>query len=261
MTHVLAIASGKGGVGKTTTAVTLAAIFAEGGARCLVVDLDPQGSASAWLGVAGTAGGASVLDVLTGEVNLEELVRPSPWAGVEVIPSSPALAGADRALAGQPLAVLGLRKAVQAMPAGRWAWVLVDCPPALGSLTTAGIAAAAGVLAPVEPSALGLTGLEDLTALVDGIGTHVTPAPRLVGVLACRVDTRQRLTRAMIEALRDRWGDLVLPGVIRETVRAREAAAARLALTVYDPTGAAAADYRAAAAEVEKRLAGGGAHA
>lgn len=258
--HVLTIASGKGGTGKTTTAVTLAAIFAEGSARVLVVDLDPQGSASAWLGMGVAGDGLTVLDVLTGDANLEELVRPSPWAGVDVIPSAPALAAADRSLAGQPLAVLGLRKAVHTAPAGRWAWVLIDCPPALGSLTTAAVAAAVGVLAPVEPSALGLTGLEDLTALVDGIGAHVTPAPRLVGVLACRVDSRQRLARAMVETLRDRWGGLVLPGVIRETVRAREAAAARQAVIVYDPNGPAAADYRAAAAEVEKRLAEGDAH-
>ena len=261
MTRVLTIASGKGGTGKTTTAVTLAAIYAEAGARVLVIDLDPQGSASAWLGVGNAGDVLTVLDVLTGGATLEELARPSPWGGVDVLPAAPTLAAADRTLAGQPLAVLGLRKAVQTAPAGRWAWVILDCPPALGSLTTAAVAACTCVLAPVEPSALGLTGLSDLTALVDGIGAHVTPAPRLVGVLACRVDSRQRLARAMVETLRDRWGGLVITTVIRESVRAREAAAARHPLTVYDPTGPAAADYRAAAAEVEKRLTEGGAHA
>lgn len=246
--QVLTIASGKGGSAKSTTAVTLAAIYASAGARVLVVDLDPQGSATAWLG-ARHDGGRTVVDVMTGDAGLEELARPSSWPGVDVVPSAPALAAADRALAGQPLAVLGLRSAVLSLSAGRWAWVLLDCGPTLGTLTTAGVAAAGGVLAPIEASALGVGGLSDLEALIGAVGAHVTPAPRLVGILPCRVDSRQRIARATVDAMRRRWGGLVLATVIRETVKAREAAAARAVLA-----GPAADDYRAAAAELQGRM-------
>lgn len=257
MTHVLTIASGKGGTGKTTTAVTLAAIYAEAGGRVLVVDLDGQGSASAWLGMAAASDGLTVLDVLTGDANLEELARPSSWPGVDLVTSSPTLAAADRQLAGQPLAVLNLRAAL-ARVGPRWTWVILDCGPGQGSLQTAAVAAAAGVLAPVEATALGLGGLQDLQALIETVGAHVTPAPTLVGILPCRVDPRLRLARAMLETMRDRWGGLVMTSTIRASVKAAEAAALKQSLLRYDPTGPATLDYRAAAAEVEKRLAEGG---
>lgn len=158
--RVLAVASGKGGTGKTTSALALAHAYAAAGARVLVVDADPQGSASAWLGVP-PAAGPTLVDVLAGDAMLDAAAVPSSWPGVDVLPSAPALAGADRALSGRPLAALGLRAAVGR--AGRpWAWVIVDCPPSLGLLTTAALAAATGVLAAVEASALGLGGLSDL---------------------------------------------------------------------------------------------------
>lgn len=251
--HVLAVASGKGGVGKTSTALALAAIYAEAGGRVLVVDLDPQGSASAWLGVE-HPGGPSLVDVLAGEAQLETLARPSPWAGVDVVPAAPAMAAADRALAGRPLAVLGLRAAL-ARSDGRWAWVLADCPPSLGLLTTAALAASTGVLAAVEASALGLGGLGDLAAAVDAVGAAVTPAPRLVGILPCRVDARLRLARAALDQLGNVYGPLMLPPV-RATVRVQQAAADRLPVTDLDPDGAGA-DYRTVAAELDRRMGDG----
>lgn len=252
--RVLAVASGKGGVGKTTTALALAAIYADAGARVLVLDLDPQASASSWLAVE-HPGGPSLVDVLAGEAQLDQLARPSPWAGVDVVPAAAGLAGAERALAGQPMAALGLRRAVGRV-GGRWGWILADCGPGLGLLTTAAVAASTGVLATTEAGMLGLAGLADLAELVEGIGDHVTPAPALVGVLPCKVDARLRLTRAALEALADRWGELVL-GPIPATVRLAEAAALRQPITTFDPEGAATLAYRAAAVEIERRLADG----
>lgn len=250
--RVLAVASGKGGVGKTTTALALASIYAGDGGRVLVVDLDPQGSATAWLG-ARAAAGPSVVDVLTGGAELEALARPSPWAGVDVVPAAPALAGADRALAARPLAVLGLRAAL-ARAGGRWAWVVLDCPPSLGSLTTAALAAAGGVLATVEASALGLGGMGDLFAAVDGVAAHVTPSPRVVGVLPCRVDGRLRVARAALEALTSAYGPLMLPPV-RARAAVQTAAAERRPVVELDPDGAGA-DYRTAAELIERRMHG-----
>lgn len=254
MTSVLAIASGKGGVGKTTTALELAAIYAGAGARVLVLDLDPQGSATAWIHGPPTADGLTVLDVMTGAAALQDLARPSSWPGVDLVASKPALAAADRALAGQPMAVLGLRRAVQGAAGGPWGWILADCPPSLGLLTTAALAAAGGVLATVEATALGLGGLGDLLAALDAVGAAVQPAPRLIGVLPCRVDGRLRLARAALDTLAAAHGDLVLPS-IRARVAVQQAAAERRPVGELDPAGAGA-DYRAVAREVERRMHG-----
>lgn len=249
--RVLAVASGKGGTGKTTTALALAHAWAGRGARVLVLDLDPQGSATAWLGARPVAGGPSIVDVLAGDATLGELARPSSWPRVDVAPASPALASADRALSGRPMAVLGLRRAV-ARTGGPWAWVILDCAPSLGLLTTAALAAAGGVLATVEASALGLGGLGDLVAAVEAVGEHVTPAPALIGVLPCRVDIRLRLARAALDQLTGHYGALMLPPV-RARARVQEAAAARLPVADLDPEGAGA-DYAAVAIEIERRM-------
>lgn len=252
--RVLAVASGKGGTGKTTTALALAHAYAAAGARVLVIDADPQGSATAWLGVRPPGAGPSLVDVLAGTAPLDDVARPSPWPGVDVVPASPALAGAERALSGRPMAVLGLRRAVGAAR-GPWAWILIDCPPSLGLLTTAALAAAGGVLATVEASALGLGGIGDLVAAVEAVGAHVTPAPVLVGVLPCRVDARLRVTRAALDQLGERFGAMVLPAV-RSRTRVGEAAAARAPVVELDPDGAGA-DYAAVAALIERRLTDG----
>lgn len=249
--RVLAVASGKGGTGKTTTALSLAHAYAAAGARVLVVDADPQGSASAWLAAPPAAVGLSLVDVLAGDATLDAAAVPSSWPGVDVLPSAPALAGADRALSGQPLAALGLRAAV-ACGGGPWAWIVVDCPPSLGLLTTAALAAADGVLAAVEASALGLGGLSDLVDAVRAVGAHVKPAPALVGILPCRVDGRLRLSRAVLDQLVATWGPLVLPPV-RARAAVQLAAAARRPVVEFDPDGAGA-DYAAVAAIVEGRL-------
>lgn len=248
--RVLAVASGKGGTGKTTTAVNLAAVYADAGARVLVLDLDPQGSATAWLGARAPDAGPSLVDVLAGAAGLDDVARPSPWAGVDVVPASPALAGAERALSGRPMAVLGLRRAVGAV-GGRYAWILIDCPPSLGLLTTAALVAATGVLATVEASALGLGGIGDLVAAVEAVGAYAPPGPALVGVLPCRVDGRLRVARAAIEALTSAYGPLMLPPV-RARAAVQTAAAERRPVVELDPDGAGL-DYLVAARMIEER--------
>lgn len=246
----LAVTNQKGGSGKTTTAVNLAAALGERGLRVLLVDLDPQASASAWLGV--KDGGRGLLDVLTANVDLADIVQETGAEGVAVAPASAWLASAEKALAGEPGAELVFSKALNRLPEG-WDYVLVDCPPALGLLTISALAAVDEVLVPVELSPMALAGVARLSETVELVRSRLNERLELAHLVACRVDTRTNLSRDIVAALRQRFGPKVLAAVVRETVRLREAWSYGEPITVYDPHGAGAEDYRAIAAELLKR--------
>lgn len=246
----LAVTNQKGGSGKTTTAVNLAAALGERGLRVLLVDLDPQASASAWLGV--KDGGRGLLDVLTANVNLADIVQGTEAEGVDVAPASAWLASAEKTMAGEPGAELVFSKALHRLPAS-WDYLLVDCPPALGLLTVSALAAVDEVLVPVELSPMALAGVARLVETVELVRARLNDRLELAHLVACRVDTRTNLSRDIVAALRQRFGDKVLAAVIRETVRLREAWSYGQPVTVYDPHGAGAEDYRAVAAELVKR--------
>lgn len=249
--RVLAIANQKGGTGKTSTAVNLAAALGEAGHPVLVVDLDPQASASAWLGA--PAGGTGLLDALTADSGvLAPLVRPTPAPAVDLVPASLALARAERDLAEQPGGEQALRLLVEGLPS-RWRFVLLDCPPHLGRLTTSALIAARELLVPVEASTLALAGLGALLETVRRVRRRLNPSLALAGVVACRVDYRNRLSREIVDTLRDRFGDALLATVLRERVRMREAWSHALPITLYDPHGDATADFRQLADELLAR--------
>lgn len=246
----LAVTNQKGGSGKTTTAVNLAAALGERGLRVLLVDLDPQASASAWLGV--PDGGRELLEVFTSNVHLSDVVHETPAAGVELAPSSSWLASVEKALAGEPGAELVFKKALRRLP-GRWDYVLVDCPPALGLLTVSALAAVEEVLVPVELSPMALAGVARLVETVDLVRDRLNPELNLAHLLACRVDLRTNLARDIVQALHERFGERVLESVVRESVRIREAWGYGQPVTLYDPTGAGAEDHRSVAAELVGR--------
>lgn len=246
--RVLAIANMKGGSGKSTTAVNLAAALAEQGARVLVVDLDAQGTASRWLGVEDPADG--LLGVYTKGDGLERHARPTTISGVDAIASSPTFT--EAALAKHLLAVGALRRAIGDL-AGPWSWVILDTPPALGVVSMSALIAAGEVLVTVEGSIVALAGLEAVTDAVAEARAEVDPGPRLVGVLVCRADLRQRNAREVVYAVREAFGDLALVTVIADRVALRDAAALGVPITAYDPRGPAADDYRRLAAELTDR--------
>jgi chromosome partitioning protein len=246
----LAVTNQKGGSGKTTTAVNLAAALGERGLRVLLVDLDPQASASTWLGV--KDGGRGLLDVFTTNVHLLDVVHQTAAKGVDVVPSSSWLASAEKALAGEPGAELVFRKAVHRLP-GRWDYVLVDCPPALGLLTVSALAAVDEVLVPVELSPMALAGVARLVETVDLVRDRLNEKLEVAHILACRVDARTNLARDILQALGERFGDKVLDAVVRESVRIREAWGYGQPVTNYDPAGVGAEDFRSVAAELVKR--------
>jgi chromosome partitioning protein len=248
--NVLAVATQKGGSGKTTTAVNLAAAAGEAGQRVLVLDLDPQASATKWLGVVPAR---DLLAVFTEGAPLAPLVQPTATPGVEVIPASPWLVGIDKVLAGEVGTEALLRPAVAALPRC-WDVVFIDCPPSTGLLSVAALVACQGVLVPVEASSMGLDGLASLIGTVERVRTRLNPELYIAALLACRV-TRTNLARDVVASLRERFGDLVLPTVIRESVRLQEAPSFAQPITAYDPEGRGAEDYRAAAGDLLARLA------
>ena len=246
--RTIAVMNQKGGVGKTTTAVNLAATLAERGRRVLLIDLDPQASASAWLGV--NDDGRALLEVLTEDRSLAELAHTSIAEKVDVVPSGLELARAERALAGDVGAVALLRDQVKSLPKNRWDVLLLDTPPSLGSLSSAALLAAQEILIPVEASTMAVAGLAAMLETVRRAG-RLNPELRVSGIVACRVDGRTRIGREVPEHLGQKFPQLFLRTQIRESVRFREAWAHRQPITLFDPAGHGAEDYRALAAELD----------
>lgn len=250
--RTIAITNQKGGSAKTTTAVNLAAALAEREKRVLVVDLDPQASASSWLGSVDE--GRGLFEVLADNGNLTDLVRQSNVEGVDLVPASPWLVGAEKALASEPGAEAVLRGALSRLPP-RWDFVLLDCPPSLGLLAVSALTAAREVLVPVEARVMALAGLAGLTRTVERIQERTNPDLVLTGILACRLDSRTNLSREVVESLRSRFGRLVFRATVRENVRLAEAPSFRQPITTYAPRSSGAEDYRAVAAELLRRKA------
>lgn len=249
--RILAVASQKGGVGKTSAVVNIGAALAEFGERVLAIDLDPQANASHWLGATLPQNAGIGADaIFTGNGTIASIARNTSIPGVDVIAASPWLLGMDKRLAAEIGAETLLRKALQHAPRGRWDWCLIDCPPALGLLTVNALAAASGVLVPVEAHPLALRGLAALGQAVERVRETLNPRLRIEAILACRVRPGTNLAREALESLRRRFGSKLLKTSIRETVRVPEASGHAQPVTTYAPRCTAAEDYRAAAAEL-----------
>ncbi len=246
----VAVAMQKGGSGKTTTTVNLAAALAEKGKRVLVVDVDPQANASTWLGI--TDAGKGIFAVLCENGSLKDATRASPTKGVDVVPSSAWLVGAEKALAGEVGAETILRRKLKAV-AQAYDVALIDTPPTLGVLTIGALVAADEVLVPVEAHVLALNGLAQLLATVETVRDRLNEDLGLLGIVACRVDARTRHAAEVVEELRNRFPKETFETVVRESVRLAEAPSFGEPITSYDGKGPGAEDYRALADEILKR--------
>jgi chromosome partitioning protein len=249
--RTLAIINQKGGSGKTTTTVNLAATIGEKGRRVLVIDLDPQASTSSWFGI--TDGGKGMLDVLSDNAELVDQVQVSSALGVDVVPCSTWLAGAEKALSGEVGAETILRRKIRKLPKDRWDYLLIDCPPTLGILAINALAGAEEVLIPVEAHVMALAGVAQIIKTAEVVKERLNPDLELTGIVACRVDGRTRHSLEVVEQLRARFGKLVFRTVIRENIRLAEAPSYAQPITVYDPRSFGAEDYRDLAAEVIKQ--------
>lgn len=244
----ITLSNNKGGSGKTTTTVNLAAAFVERGLRVLVVDLDPQGSATEWLG--GGEASIGLVEYSTGGIPLSRLVVRSTAPGVDLIPTSPSLVPSGES--GRNETGYAIVRAFVRLP-DYWDVVLVDTPPTLGYLSLAPLVACDRVVIPVEPLALGLPGVASVIASIDRARQRINRRLELLGIVACRVEATSH-TREVVARLRTQFGAAVLEHSVRQAIQIAEAPGARLPITKYAPKSAVANDYRAVAGELLDRL-------
>jgi chromosome partitioning protein len=249
MGRVYALANQKGGVGKTTTAVNLAACLAEAGERTLVVDLDPQANATSGLGE--RANGSSSLDLLDG-ISLSRLAKPTRFPRLELVPSKPELAGAAVELARRMDGERYLADSLAEAGDG-YSFVFVDCPPSLGPLTVNALAAADRVLVPVQAEYYALEGLAQLVGSVELVRARLNPKLAIGGVLLTMVDRRTKLGADVSEEVRRHFGELVFKTAVPRSVRVAEAPSHGLPVTAYDRSSAGADAYWKVAMELVGR--------
>lgn len=251
--QMLACANQKGGVGKTTTVVNVAACLAGDGRRVLVVDLDPQGNATSGLGAERAAAGASVYDSLLGGVDLGSLIVPTETPGLSLVPSSIALAGAEVELAGVPQRERRLSRVIESVRSD-FDDIFIDCPPSLGLLTVNALTAADAVLIPMQCEYYALEGLSQLIATIHLVRDHLNPALAVRGVVLTMFDTRTNLSAEVAAEVRTHLGAVVFDTVVPRSVRLAEAPSHGRPIARYAPDSRGATAYRALATELEARL-------
>lgn len=255
MPRIMAVANQKGGVGKTTTTINLAAALAESGSRTLVIDMDPQGNASTGLGVGPEDRTTTSYDLLLHDAPLVGLIRPSSVENVFVCPANSDLASADIDLVSIEKRSFLLRDALRDADVTRlnFDYVLIDCPPSLSLLTVNALVAADSVIIPLQSEFFALEGLSQLLLTTRDIRKTANPDLRIEGVLVTMVDNRNRLSQQVEADARDNLGDLVFSTTIPRNVRVSEAPSYALPVLSYDSTSKGAEAYRRLAVEILSR--------
>jgi chromosome partitioning protein len=253
--RIVAIANQKGGVGKTTTAVNLAAALAAAGQEVLIVDLDPQGNASTALGLPAQSREVNVAALLLGEATVAQVRVASGVAGLSLCPANMDLLAAELALAGRPDRAGVLRAVLRGGGGGPGeGFVLIDCPPAMGLLTLNALVAADAVLVPLQAEFLALEGLSQLLLAVREVRQAHNPGLRIDGVVLTMVDQRNRLAQEVERDVRATLGPIVFDTVVPRNIRIPEAQSHGRSVLDHDPIARGSVAYRALAAEYLDRL-------
>ncbi|HUF79510.1 MAG TPA: AAA family ATPase [Burkholderiales bacterium] len=252
MTRILAITNQKGGVGKTTTGVNLAASLAAAHRRVLLVDLDPQGNATTGSGVDKRNLAASVYHVLLGERRVADVRVRSESGGYDLVPANRDLAGAEVELVGMEHREAQLKDAL-ATVAAEYDFILIDCPPALNLLTVNGLTAANAVMIPMQCEYYALEGLSDLVQTIKKVRAHLNPALEIEGLLRTMYDPRNTLAQQVSDQLLEHFGDKVYRTVIPRNVRLAEAPSHGVPALKFDQMSKGAQAYLALAGEMLNR--------
>jgi len=250
--RVTACANQKGGVGKTTTVVNVAAYLALSGTSTLVIDLDPQGNASGGLGIDRRVLERSIYNALIDRTPIDELVVGTSIEGLDLIPSTAALSGAEIELVGVSARERRLAASLAGLN-GRYQRVLIDCPPSLGLLTVNALTAADGVLIPIQTEYYALEGLSQLINTIRLVREELNPRLEIDGVVLTMYDARTNLSAQVAAEVRRHMNGTVFETIVPRSVRLSEAPSHGLPIALYDPTSRGALAYSDLAAEVHAR--------
>lgn len=249
MSLVFAVANQKGGVGKTTTVVSLGAYLAAADERVLILDIDPQANATSSLGIDKNRLQHSVYDAIVGEMPLESVVTLTKRMGLDVIPSAPALAGAEIELVSVMAREHRLKQALGPLRA-RYDYVLIDCPPSLGLLTLNALTAADQVIIPVQCEYLPMEGLAQLLHTIDMVRMHLNPQLRVKGLLMTMFDARTSLAQQVVDEVRSHFPNQTFDTVVPRSVRLSEAPSYGEPILDYSPHSPGGEAYQALAREI-----------
>lgn len=249
---IVAVVNQKGGVGKTTTAINVAAQLAGKNTPVLLVDLDPQGNATSGLGLAKQQAPATTYDALLGRVPLARAAHQTHVAQLHVLPANANLAGAEVELVGRPKREFALSELLSAAPG--YQYIVIDCPPSLGLLTVNGLTAADYVLIPVQAEYYALEGLSQLLDTVQAVRGSVNPRLQLLGIVLTMFDKRNSLSEQVLGEVENYFGDSLFDTIIPRNVRLAEAPSYGRTIYEHDRWSRGARAYKALAKEVKSRL-------
>ncbi len=250
--RIIAIANQKGGVGKTTTAINLAAALAECGRRVLIVDVDPQGNASTGLGIGAADRGRTTYDLILDAAPIAEVVRPTAVPGVLIAPATTDLSSADIELVANEKRSFLLHDALRQRAIDDFAldYILIDCPPSLNLLTVNAMVAAHAVLVPLQSEFFALEGLSQLMLTIREVRAAANPGLRIEGVVLTMHDSRNNLAQQVEADVRATLGEVVFRTVVPRNVRVSEAPSYAMPVTAYDSASKGSQAYRALAREI-----------